>query len=113
MQKPWRTILGFALLGLAIAGACYAYGALADYTNPMTGREAALVLASVIVCPPQLFFAACLDCEVIGWGGFIMYSIIGVLNAGLYAAIGAKVVHQRKKSNQTPIDASSARELTP
>jgi hypothetical protein len=100
MGKPWKTIVGFALLGLAIAGACYAYGALHDYAKPMTGREAALVLVSVILCPPQLLFAACLDCEVIGWGGLIMYSIVGVLNAALYSAIGALVVELRKtKSN--------------
>lgn len=100
MRRQWKIIVGFALLGLAIAGACYAYGAFADYTKPMTGREAALVLVSVILCPPQLFFAACIDCEVIGWGGLIMYSIIGVLNAGLYAVIGALVVSLRKtKSN--------------
>ena len=100
MRKPWKTIGGFALLGLAIAGVCYAYGALADYTKPMTGREAALVLVSLILCPPQLLFAACLDCEVIGWGGFIMYSIVGVLNVALYSVIGALVVGLRKtKSN--------------
>jgi hypothetical protein len=100
MRKPWKTIVGFAVLGLAIAGACYAHGALHDYTKPMTGREAALGLVSLILCPPQLLFAACMDCEVIGWGGFIMYSIVGGLNAALYSVIGALVVGLRKtKSN--------------
>jgi len=95
MRKPWKTIVGVALIGLAIAGACYADAAFRDYTKPMTGREAAVVLVSVILCPPQLLFAACLDCEVIGWSGFILYSIIGVLNAGLYAAIGAAIAQRR------------------
>jgi hypothetical protein len=99
MAKPWKTIGGFALLGLVIAGACYAYGALADYTKPMTWPEAGLILVAIILCPPQLLFAPCFDCEVIGWGGFIMYSTIGVLNAGLYAAIGAVIASRRKKSN--------------
>jgi hypothetical protein len=41
-----------------------------------------------------------MDCEVIGWGGFIMYSIVGGLNAALYSVIGALVVGLRKtKSN--------------
>lgn len=92
MRGGWKTIIGFALLGLAVAAICYAYAALYDYTKPMNGLRLALVGLSVILCPPQLLFAACMDCEVIGWGGFIMYSIVGVLNATLYAAIGSAVV---------------------
>src|SRR5437879_3526457 len=33
VHKPWKTIVGFALLGLAIAGACYAHAAFYDYTK--------------------------------------------------------------------------------
>jgi hypothetical protein len=98
MRKSWKTIVGFALLGLAIAGACYAYAAFYDYTKPMNGTKVALTTTSAILCPPQLLFAFCIDCEVIGWGGFTMYSIIGVLNAALYAAIAAVIVGFRKKS---------------
>ena len=93
-------MVGFALLGLAIAGACYAYAAFYDYTKPMHGLDFAVMAISMILCPPQLLFAFCIDCEVIGWGGFIMYSIVGVLNAALYSVIGALVVGLRKaKSN--------------
>ena len=96
MHKPWKTIVGFALLGLAIAGACYAHAAFYDYTKPMNGFKSAVETVSLILCPPQLLFTFCIDCEVIGWGGFIMYSIIGVLNAALYSVIGALVVGLRK-----------------
>ena len=100
MHKPWKTIVGFALLGLAIAGACYAYAAFYDYTRPMNGLKFAVAAVSLILCPPQLLFAFCIDCEVVGWGGFTMYSIIGVLNGALYLVIGALVVGLRKtKSN--------------
>ena len=92
MRKPWKTIVGFGLIGLAIAGACYAFAVFHDYTKPMNARESALVTASLILCPPQLLFTFCIDCEVIGWDGFVMYSIIGVLNAALYSVIGALIV---------------------
>ena len=98
MRKPWKTIIGLALLGLAIAAICYACAAFYDYTKPMNGLRFAMVCISMILCPPQLLFAACIDCEVIGRGGFIMYSIVGVLNAAFYAAIGSVVVRLRKKS---------------
>ena len=96
MRKPRKTIVGFALLGLAIAGASYAYWAFYDYTEPMNGVRLAVATISMILCPPQLLFTFCIDCEVIGWGGFIMYSIIGVLNAALYSVIGVLVVGLRK-----------------
>ncbi len=77
MRKPWKTIVGFAMIGLAITGACYADAAFRDYTKPMNGLESAVATASLILCPPQLLFTFCIDCEAIGRGGFIMYSIPG------------------------------------
>jgi len=97
MSKSSKTILGFAFLGLAIAGVCYLYAAFYDYAKPTNGFDVALFIITVILCPPQLLFAFCIDCEVIGRGGFIMYSIIGVLNAALYALIGFIIATFRKK----------------
>jgi hypothetical protein len=102
MHKPWKTIVGFALLGLAIAGGCYLYAAFYDYAKLMNGLDFALMTLSVILCPTQLIFAFCIDCEVIGWNGFIMYSIVGVLNAALYSVIGALVVGLRKRNQIDP-----------
>jgi len=67
MSKSRKIVFGFALLGLAVTGVCYAFAALHDYSKSWTGLDTALELLSVIVCP-QLIFAFCLDCEVIGWG---------------------------------------------
>ena len=97
MAKPWKTIVSFAFLGLTIAGLAYAYAAFYDYTKPMNGLKAGLFAVSAILCPAQLLFAFCIDCEVIGWNGFFMYSIIAVLNVALYTVIGALVVGRRKK----------------
>jgi hypothetical protein len=99
MHKSSKTILSFALLGLAIGGACYLYAAFYDYTKPTNGLDVALVAISVILCPPQLLFGFCIDCEVIGRGGFIMYSIIGILNTALYAMIGYIVFRLRNRAS--------------
>lgn len=92
MRTGRKTIIGLAVLGLAISGICYAYAAFYDYAEPTNG----LTVILIIVCPTQLLFLLCIDCEVIGRGGLIMYSIVGVLNAALYSVIGALVVGLRK-----------------
>ena len=98
MRSSWKTIVGFALLGLVIAGACYALAATHDYSKPWTGLDSMLVWLSVIVCPTQLIFASCIDCEATGWDGFIQYAVIGFLNTGLYALLGAVIARLRKPS---------------
>lgn len=99
MHKPWKIITTFALLGLLVAAASYAYAAFYDYSKPMNGLKFALWATSVILCPPQLLYAFCIDCEVIGTNGLFMYSVVGVLNAALYAAIGAIFVRLRRRQS--------------
>src|ERR1700752_4493200 len=56
-----------------------------------------------------------MDCEVIGRGGLIMYSIIGILNAALYAdwVPNFQVAEQGKLSHQrTEATDQHPRELT-
>lgn len=87
-RKPWQIIVGFALLGLLVTAVVYAYSAFRDYTRPENAFHAVLDIASVVLCPPALFFAGCIDCEAVGWSGFFLYSIIGAMNAALYAVVG-------------------------
>lgn len=98
MRKPWKIITTFALFGLVVAAASYAYAGFDDYTKPMSGFRFALWTVSMVLCPTQFLFAGCIDCEVIGTGGLIMYSIVGVLNAALYAAVGAIFLRLRKRT---------------
>jgi hypothetical protein len=102
IRRPWKNIVGFALLGLAVAAGAYAYAAFFDYSKPTTGLDVALTIVSVVLCPPQLIFGFCIDCEVIGWSGFMMYSIVGILNATLYALIGFIVSTLQKGQARRP-----------
>jgi hypothetical protein len=52
MRKPGNTILGFALLGLVLAGASYACAAFYDYNKPMDSLDFALMAISMIICSP-------------------------------------------------------------
>lgn len=69
----------------------------------MRGLRMAFWIASMILCPAQCLFIVCIDCEVIGIGGFIMYSIIGILNAALYAAIGAAFFRPEEEGLSFPL----------
>jgi hypothetical protein len=54
VHKPWKTIVGLALLGLALAALSYVYAAFYDYTKPMNRLDFAFVFISIVLCPPQL-----------------------------------------------------------
>jgi len=101
MWKPWKSIPGFAAFGLAFAGASYLW-AISDSTKPMGLFSFLVTSLSIILCPVQLFFVMCIDCEVSGWDGFTMYSIIGVLNTFLYAAIGWIVIASPRIGEEPP-----------
>lgn len=98
MRSRWKTIIGFALLGLLVALILYFRALRFDYTKPLSPMDRALGLASFIFCPPTLLLILCIDCEITGWDGLIIFTIIGFLNAALYAAIGAAFVSLRNRS---------------
>jgi hypothetical protein len=98
MHKRWKTIAGFSLLGLVIAGAVFVYALSFDYTKPLAPKDSAIGIAWFILCPPTLLFAMCIDCEVSGWGGVVIFSIVGALNAGIYGAIGSVVDSLKRKA---------------
>jgi len=101
-RRFWQIVASFALLGLLAAAGVYAYNALHDPTKPLNSTDDAINVASFVFCPPTLLLVACIDCEATGWDGFATFSIIGLLNAGLYAIIGIVVAASRKKIGMPP-----------
>ena len=87
MYQPKKAIVISASLGLIATVVSYLYADLYDYTVPMNGIHLTIAWILLVLCPPQFLFVMCIDCEVIGWGGVILYSIVGALNAALYALI--------------------------
>ena len=97
MRRRWRTIIGFAALGLLVALVLYVRALVYDYTKPISPIDQALGIASFIFCPPTLLLVLCIDCEITGWDGLFIFTIIGFLNAALYAGIAAALVGLRNK----------------
>lgn len=91
MRKRWKIVVGFALLGFAVSAGFYVIGMFYDYTKPPGFLDGVDFFAQLILFPPSILSLACIDCEIGTPSGLGMYAILGLLNAGLYAAIGAAV----------------------
>jgi hypothetical protein len=88
MSRGRRFEIWFAIFGMAITAAFFAYLELSDPHN----RSETLGWVITVLCPPSvlsLFVDIFLDQHTAN--GFFGWFIIGLLNSGLYAAIG-KVV---------------------
>jgi hypothetical protein len=101
MRKRWKTIVGFAVLGFAITAGFYAIGVYHDFTKPFGLLDDAWVIANIILCPPILLFAGCIDCEYGTPAGLeVNLVIVGLLNAALYALLGLAVTWWREESDR-------------
>jgi hypothetical protein len=93
-----RIVLYFAIFGFLITGFPYALEVLHDHTKTPSDLAVTAGISSLVLCPPTLIFAACIDCEATGWDGFIKYSIAGGLNAAFYAVIGVGAAVWKKNA---------------
>ena len=84
-MKHKRWVIGsFGALGLAVAAGYYAYWL---YTFP----DGSLLL-SLLINPPSWLLIAFIDFEVSQQQLLIVWVVIGLLNAGLYATVAALVI---------------------
>jgi drug/metabolite transporter (DMT)-like permease len=91
MPKRKQLIIGLAALGLAITAISWAYNAYSDYSRPMDAKRFALVSTLVVLCPPSLLSIPFWETEPDTPPGIIIWLVIGVMNAALYAGIGTLV----------------------
>ncbi len=83
MSTPGRRAIGFAMFGFAITAIFVSYQLLTDLESPIS-RNHALMLVLIVLCPPSLLSLA-VDSEVGTNGFYLLWTLIAVLNAGLYA----------------------------
>jgi|SRR5882724_3081605 len=97
-----RLTIALAVTGLAIAAAIGAYSQLTD-SSPPKPLSARLWTTFMILCPPSFLSVPLIDVEPGSVDFAIMWFVIALLNAGLYAAIGTIVGRLRwKVGRQTP-----------
>jgi hypothetical protein len=97
MRKDWKIILGFATIGFVITTSIVAYQVLTD-SNPPPVLSMPELVAFIILCPPSLLTVPFIDAET-GTGGFyFIWFFVGLINAALYAVVGAQILFLLKKS---------------
>jgi hypothetical protein len=98
LSKDWRTIMRFALVGFALG----VVGSASSLTSDMS-----TVAVSFLLCPAALLcaplFAWAFEAAEAGTSGFyLLWTLVAVINAVLYALIGAAFVGLRKKPGGAP-----------
>jgi hypothetical protein len=89
MHKRRRLIIGLALFGLAITAAIYASIRFTPDAEPPSRAAIFLGVISIILCPPSVLSVPLFDIDAYTAPGAILWLLIGLVNSGLYAAIGA------------------------
>jgi hypothetical protein len=95
MSKDWRIILRFAAVGFGIFVVWVVYQMLTD-PSPWSQLNNILSIIFMILCPPVLLTFPLIDVEIGDGGSYAIWTVVALLNAGLYAVIGAAYVGLRK-----------------
>jgi hypothetical protein len=100
VSKDRSTTLRFAAAGFGIAVVFVSLQMLAE-PSPLSPLNNILSAIFIILCPPVLLTFPLLDVKI-GTGGFyLLWVVVALLNAGLYAVIGAAYVGLKRKTNRS------------
>jgi hypothetical protein len=89
MRAIERRYFTAAMFGIAITAIFVSYQLLTDSQSPIH-RDSALMVVFVVLCPPSLLSIA-FDPEVGTNNFYVLWTVIALLNAGLYATVRALV----------------------
>jgi hypothetical protein len=97
VSKDRNTILRFAVVGFGIAVVFVSFRMLIGPISPWSALSNILSAVFIILCPPILLTFPLLDVEIGTAGFYVVWIVVALLNAAVYAVIGAKYVGLRKK----------------
>jgi len=86
------------MFGFAITAVFVSYQLLTDMESSPLSRNSSLMIALVILCPPSLLSVAT-DPELGSNGYYALWTVIALMNAGLYATIRMLISRRMKKAD--------------
>jgi len=96
VSKDRSTILRFAVIGFGIAVVFVTFRMLIGPLSPWSPLSDILSAILVILCPPVLLTFPLLDVKIGNAGFYLLWMVVALLNAALYAVIGSGYVGLRK-----------------
>ncbi len=93
MSKQWKLIVGFAALGLLIAAFFFIFVGILGIV------DGSVYTAMLVFCPPSLLAIPFSETMRDKSGFYVICLLIGFLNSGLYALIGALIAGQLWRSD--------------
>jgi hypothetical protein len=83
------------MFGFAITAVFVSYQLLTDSQSPIS-RNSSLMIVLVILCPPSLLSVAA-DPEAGTNDYYLLWTLIALLNAGLYATVRALLIRRLQR----------------
>ena len=87
-----------AMFGLGITAVFLSYQLLTDSQSPVP-RNSDLMLVFVVLCPPSVLSLAFRTTEIGSHSFYLLWALIAVLNAALYASIRALIARVAHRSD--------------
>jgi hypothetical protein len=98
MFLSYRTIV-LAGVGLLVAAVMGAFLVLTEsYPNPPHVLSTPLLVVFLVLCPPSLLSALFIDAEMGSSGFYFVWCLVALLNAGLYAWVGAAMFRHLRRN---------------
>ncbi|SRR5579862_3557395 len=98
MSTSGHSIFRSAVLGFSITAAFVSYQLLTDPQSALA-RSSSIMIAFVVLCPPSILSIPLIDVEVGTSGFYILWTVIGALNATLYATLRILISRRLKKAD--------------
>jgi hypothetical protein len=92
MSDSGRRPFSAGMFGFAVTAIFVSYQLLTD-SQPALHRESTFMLLFIALCPPSLLSVAVIDAEVGTNGFYFLWTVIALMNAGLYAGIRILISH--------------------
>ena len=101
MSDSGRRPFSAAMFGFAITAIFVSYQLLTDSQTALH-RDSSIMLLLIVLCPPSLLSVAVIDAEIGTNGFYLLWTVIALMNAGLYAGIRILVSQwlQRRQRQQ-------------
>ena len=88
------------MLGFSITALFVVYQLVTSSAGD-AARDSAMMIFFVVLCPPSLLLGPTIDPEVGSRAFYFLWIVIGILNAGLYAAVTALISRLKKSADST------------